>query len=102
MYIYEKHLLLAIAVLPTPILMPDLSGRYFVSNDMNSTQEVRKGDPLASLLFACAFHTALTKTAQQTRGLACLIVYHDDTTITIHIVHLNGMIMAAAGSQRGA
>ena len=48
---------------------------------MKSTQGVRQGDPLASLLFACAFHTALKNIAQNLVRPTCLIAYHDDTTI---------------------
>ena len=69
---------------PSPILMPDKQGRYLIENDMLSSQGVRQGDPLGSLLFACALQTALQKTQQYIQDnqiRAWIVAYHDDTKV---------------------
>lgn len=69
---------------PTPILMPDAEGRYLIENDMMSTQGVRQGDPLASLLFACALQTALEEIQKHINDndiRAWILAYHDDTQL---------------------
>jgi len=65
---------------PTPILMPDHDGKYSVENDMWSSQGVRQGDPLASLLFACAFQCAL-RYVHSLNPSSNVTAYLDDTGI---------------------
>jgi len=65
----------------TPILMPDADGIYRIINDLISSQGVRQGDPLASLLFACAFQKAVIKLQLAGGDSARIVAYHDDTII---------------------
>ena len=65
---------------PTPIIIPDMSGKCLTENDMYSTQGVRQGDPLGSLLFAISIHPILMQCANEHPSLK-LTAYHDDTTI---------------------
>jgi hypothetical protein len=65
---------------PSPILMPDENGRFSVENDMFSSQGVRQGDPLGSLLFAITMQQALEATKAQ-HPESNLQSYHDDTTV---------------------
>src|SRR6478752_2326842 len=65
----------------TPILMPDADGIYRIINALISSQGVRQGDPLASLLFACAFQKALIRLQLAGGDSARIVAYHDDTNI---------------------
>ena len=67
---------------PTAIMMPDADGYYYMCNDMQSTQGVRQGDPLGSLLFAVSLQPALETISDhiQEQGYeAAMLAYHDDT-----------------------